>query len=84
MAQEIGLDPGRVLHRQRGQVPSPPNNRNPAPDGIRGLSSLPRGRQYALIGADVVVVTLGNFATQLLLDRTESGIGGNSAARSIP
>jgi uracil-DNA glycosylase family 4 len=46
----------------------PPNNRNPAPDEIEACRPY-LTEQIALI-APAVIVTLGNFATKLLLDST--------------
>jgi uracil-DNA glycosylase family 4 len=46
----------------------PPNNRNPAPDEIEACRPYLTD-QIALI-APTVIVTLGNFATKLLLDST--------------
>ena len=68
MAEEIGLDRSRLLHRQRRQVP-PARQPRPRPDEIAACRPY-LDRQLELI-APRVVVTLGNFATKLLLDTTE-------------
>src|ERR1700722_13656136 len=71
MAEEIGLT------RERCYIANvvkcrPPNNRDPAPDEIAACRPYLE-EQIALI-VPAVVVTLGNFATQLLMDRAD-GIG---------
>ena len=68
MAEEIGV------HRSDCYIANvvkcrPPNNRNPAPEEIAACRPYLEA-QIALI-KPAVVVTLGNFATQLLLDTTD-------------
>ena len=71
MAEEIGLTRAECYIANVVKC-RPPNNRNPAPDEIAACRPYLE-EQIALI-VPAVVVTLGNFATQLLLDRTD-GIG---------
>jgi uracil-DNA glycosylase family 4 len=71
MAEEIGVTRAACYIANVVKC-RPPNNRNPAPAEIAAC----RPYLEAQIGLikPAVVVTLGNFATQLLLDTTE-GIG---------
>ena len=68
MAEEIGLT------RERCYIANvvkcrPPNNRDPAPDEIAACR--PYLEEQITLIAPAVIVTLGNFATRLLLDRPE-------------
>lgn len=67
---EVGIERERVYIANVLKC-RPPNNRDPLPDEIEACKGHLRG-QLALIDP-AVVVTLGNFATKLLL-RTEVGI----------
>ena len=69
MAEEIGLTRAQCYIANVVKC-RPPNNRNPAPDEIEACRPY-LSEQIALI-RPVVIVTLGNFATKLLL---ESGRG---------
>ena len=71
LAEELGVGPRAGLHRQRGQVPARRTTvtRGPRRSPPAGRTSRPSS---SLI-APAVVVTLGNFATKLLLD-TDQGI----------
>ena len=71
MAEEIGLTRAECYIANVVKC-RPPNNRNPAADEIAACRPYLE-EQIALI-VPAVVVTLGNFATQLLMDRTD-GIG---------
>ena len=68
IAEELGLD-RRSCYIANVVKCRPPNNRDPRPDEIAGC------RPYLATQLDLidpaVVVTLGNFATRLLLDTTE-------------
>jgi DNA polymerase len=68
MAEEIGLTRAECYIANVVKC-RPPNNRNPAPAEIAACRPYLEAR-IALI-KPAVVVTLGNFATQLLLDTTE-------------
>jgi DNA polymerase len=68
MAEEIGLT------RERCYIANvvkcrPPDNRDPAPDEI--VACRPYLEEQIALIEPAVIVTLGNFATRLLLDRTE-------------
>ncbi len=65
MLEEIGITRDRVYIANVVKC-RPPGNRDPLPARDRGLPALPRA-QIELIGPKVVV-TLGKFAGQLLLD----------------
>jgi DNA polymerase len=71
MAEEVGLTRAECYIANVVKC-RPPNNRNPVPEEIAACRPYLE-EQIGLIRPDVVV-TLGNFATQLLLDTTE-GIG---------
>jgi uracil-DNA glycosylase family 4 len=71
MAEEIGITRAECYIANVVKC-RPPNNRNPAPAEIAACRPYLE-EQIALI-APAVVITLGNFATQLLLDTTD-GIG---------
>ena len=86
--QEIGLEREPVLHRQRGEVPAP---RQPRPPSRRDRRrAAPTSRPSSSSSPRRVVVTLGNFATRLLLDtpRASAGCGAaptpSAAATSSP
>ncbi len=68
MAEEIGVTRSACYIANVVKC-RPPNNRNPAPDEIAACRPYLEA-QIALI-KPAVVVTLGNFATQLLLDTTD-------------
>jgi uracil-DNA glycosylase len=68
MAEEIGLTRSECYIANVVKC-RPPNNRNPAPHEIAACRPYLE-EQIALINP-VVIVTLGNFATQLLLDTTD-------------
>jgi DNA polymerase len=68
MAEELGIDRSRCYIANVVKC-RPPGNRDPKPDEIEACRPYLQ-RQLELI-APVVVVTLGNFATRLLLDTTE-------------
>jgi DNA polymerase len=68
MAEEIGLTRAECYIANVVKC-RPPNNRNPAPIEIAACRPYLE-EQIALINP-AVVVTLGNFATQLLLESTE-------------
>jgi uracil-DNA glycosylase family 4 len=68
MAEEIGVTRAACYIANVVKC-RPPNNRNPAPEEIAACRPY-LDAQIALIKPSVVV-TLGNFATQLLLDTTE-------------
>ena len=70
LAEEVGIGRERVYIANVVKC-RPPDNRDPRPDEI-GACRPYLDRQVALI-APKVVVTLGNFATRLLLD-TDRGI----------
>ncbi len=71
MWEEIGITRDRCYIANVVKC-RPPNNRDPAPDEIEACRPYLE-EQIALI-APLVVITLGNFATRLLLDTTD-GIG---------
>ena len=68
LRQEIGLERAACYIANVVKC-RPPGNRDPLPDEIAACRPF-LDRQIELI-APVVVVTLGNFATRLLLDTTE-------------
>ena len=68
MAEELGIDRRRCYIANVVKC-RPPENRDPRPDEIAACRPY-LDAQIELI-APVVVVTLGNFATKLLLDTTE-------------
>jgi len=68
MAEEMGLDRTRCYISNVVKC-RPPHNRDPRPEEIEACRPYLR-RQIELIEPQVVV-TLGNFATKLLLDTTE-------------
>jgi uracil-DNA glycosylase family 4 len=68
MAEEIGVTRAECYIANVVKC-RPPNNRDPAPDEIEACRPYLEA-QIALIDP-AVVVTLGNFATQLLLDTAE-------------
>jgi uracil-DNA glycosylase family 4 len=68
MAEELGIDRSRCYIANVVKC-RPPNNRDPRPDEIAACRPYLES-QLALIEPRVVV-TLGNFATKLLLDTTE-------------
>jgi DNA polymerase len=70
LAEEVGIGRERVYIANVVKC-RPPDNRDPRPDEIASCRPY-LDRQVALI-APTVVVTLGNFATRLLLD-TDRGI----------
>ena len=70
LIEGIGFDPGAGVHRQRGEVPTA-GQPGSAADRDRDVPAVPRGP--ARVHRPAVVVTLGNFATKLLLD-TKVGI----------
>ena len=70
LAEELGIDRGSVYIANVVKC-RPPDNRDPKPDEIDACRPY-LTEQVALI-APRVVVTLGNFATKLLLD-TDQGI----------
>ena len=70
LAEELGIDRGSVYIANVVKC-RPPDNRDPKPDEIAACRPY-LTEQVALI-APKVVVTLGNFATKLLLD-TDQGI----------
>jgi DNA polymerase len=70
LVEEVGIDRGDVYIANVVKC-RPPDNRDPKPDEIAACRPY-LAEQVALI-APKVVVTLGNFATKLLLD-TDQGI----------
>jgi uracil-DNA glycosylase family 4 len=68
LAEEAGLRRGQVYIANVVKC-RPPGNRDPLPDEIAACRTF-LDQQVALIGPRVVV-TLGNFATRLLLDTSE-------------
>lgn len=68
MRQEMGIDRTQCFIANVVKC-RPPGNRDPLPDEIDSCRPY-LDRQIELIGPDVVV-TLGNFATRLLLETTE-------------
>jgi uracil-DNA glycosylase family 4 len=68
MVQEIGIDRSRCYIANVVKC-RPPNNRDPLPDEIEACRPWLES-QLELIDP-TVVVTLGNFATRLLLDTTQ-------------
>ena len=68
MSEEMGL-PRAAVYIANVVKCRPPGNRDPHPDEIASCRPYLEA-QVELIAPDVVV-TLGNFATRLLLDRTE-------------
>jgi uracil-DNA glycosylase family 4 len=69
--QELGLDRDRFYIANVVKC-RPPGNRDPLPAEIAACRPYLEGQLELIVPA--VVVTLGNFATQLLMDRTD-GIG---------
>src|SRR5205807_8091894 len=61
--------PRRGLHHERGAMP-PPGNRDPLPDEIEACRPYLSGTLDCV--RPRVVVTLGNFATRVILDRQVS------------
>jgi len=68
MRQELGIDRSRCYIANVVKC-RPPNNRDPLPDEI--ASCRPYLEAQLELIAPTVVVTLGNFATRLLLDTSE-------------
>jgi DNA polymerase len=68
MAEELGMDRSDCYIANTVKC-RPPQNRDPAPEEIEACRPYLE-EQITLINPSVVV-TLGNFATRLLLDRTE-------------
>ena len=69
--QELGFDSDNGIYIANVVKCRPPDNRNPKPEEIAACRPY-LDEQIRLINPEVIV-TLGNFATQLLLD-TEEGI----------
>src|ERR1700735_2063176 len=68
MLEEIGLTRAECYIANVVKC-RPPNNRDPAPNEI--ASCRPYLEEQITLIEPAVIVTLGNFATRLLLDRTE-------------
>ncbi|HEX3946930.1 MAG TPA: uracil-DNA glycosylase, partial [Acidimicrobiales bacterium] len=68
MAEELGFDRSRCYIANVVKC-RPPNNRDPRPEEIAACR--PYLEEQLQLIAPRVVVTLGNFATRLLLDTTE-------------
>ena len=80
LIEEIGLTRER-LHRQRVKC-RPPGNRDPQPERSRPAG--PTSRARLELSSPTVVVTLGNFATKLLLDDHGRHHQAAGVARSLP
>ena len=69
MAEELGMSRAKGVYIANTLKCRPPGNRNPEPAEI--ASCRPFLEEQIDLIRPKVIVTLGNFATQLLLDRTE-------------